>query len=205
MARAPIARAPIASAPTLNAAKAVAILARAIWELALRKILFFTKRASLKRWRLKRIAVGWRAALQAFFEPAGSLLCGSMGERLGDDIAARFHLQPVIANHAGGAQRFIDVAIFQKLPRLGLLQTLRIVRPYSRIAVGLEFHANGYLIGAGFVASLHQPVCLLGRTKEILNVMSHFVGDDVRLRKIARGAEAITEFLKETGVEIDLL
>ena len=58
--------------------------------------------------RVKRIALADVAGLVSAPEPAGALRGCSVRKRIGDDITARAVLKSVIANRAGGADRFFD-------------------------------------------------------------------------------------------------
>src|SRR5262245_5143245 len=78
-------------------------------------------------------------------------------------------------------------------------------RPHSGKTIGLQFQPHGGVIRTPSARLLLVRANLITDTQQILNMMPDFVRDDVCLREIAWRMEAIFQFLKETGVEVDLL
>src|SRR5687767_9240760 len=55
------------------------------------------------------------AGFEATAEPADALGGGAVREGVGDDVALRFLLQPVVADGIGGAERLFDIARLEDL------------------------------------------------------------------------------------------
>ena len=111
-------------------------------------------------------------------------------------------LDPVVADGRCGRQRVGNVLVAQRLQERDvgalLLGDRRVVRPDTRVAVGLQFGAHA--------VTLRALGALLGaaeRALQVLHVMAELVGDDVLLRQRATaGTELVDEHLEEVGVEV---
>src|SRR5262245_291685 len=79
------------------------------------------------------VAARHRTALEPGIEPAHALLGGTVGERVGNDVALRLPLQPVVADRRGGLERGFDVAGLDELPAL-----LRAVGPDAGETIRLQ-------------------------------------------------------------------
>ena len=126
-----------------------------------------------------------------------------MRPRLGRHGALRLVLQAIVANRRRGRQAFLDIA------RIELDAGLLLVdvsaphagdsnRPAAPAAPTSAFACASLLLSR--CASMR-----VGEAEQILDVMADFVRDDVRLREVARRAEAAIELAEEAQVDIDLL
>ena len=122
-----------------------------------------------------------------------------MVEGVGHDIALGALLQRIVADLAGGVQRLLQVALFQK-PFLG-----GEMPPDPGEAIGLELDADRHLVGLDLAHLLAHLVELRQHADQVLHVMAHLVGKNIGLREIARGAEAVRQFVIEIEVDIKLL
>ena len=77
------------------------------------------------------------------------------------------------------------------------------VCPHAGETVGLQFHRDRDAI-AGCGVLLLQRTHLALNAKDILHVMTDFMGDDVRLRELSRSTIA-AQLIPEAQIEIDLL
>ena len=109
--------------------------------------------------------------------------------------ASRHPLQTIVADRRCGVQAFRDIALVENLALIGG------VGPDAGEAVGLELEAHGELIG-NVGAALLQLVHPVGRTEEILHVVPDFVGEHVRLRKVAAGSEALLQLVVEAKIDV---
>src|SRR5215216_6024144 len=89
-------------------------------------------RRRLVRFALEGVAGLELAGLHAGLEPAHALGGGAMGEALRDHVAAGALLEGVVADGAGVAQGFLDVALLQELAG-----AVGVVGPDAGQAVGL--------------------------------------------------------------------
>src|SRR5215211_2773097 len=145
------------------------------------------------------VAAGRVARLVAALEPRHALLGGAVGPGLRVHVDPRAGLDPVVADRCGGSQALLDVA--------GLQVALLVdgLRPDAREAVGLELHLHGQAVDL-----LLRPRLLLELADlaldagHRLHVVADLVGDDVRLREVARGPEAPVELREEVEVDVDL-
>src|SRR5262245_11822589 len=119
-----------------------------------------------------------------------------MGEALGNHVAPAFHLKLVIADLAGCLKRLLNIANLEEPLPLCTLRSLRPIRPDSRQAVCLQFQSHRGLVGEPLAGTLLVVLYLPGNIKEVLHVVADLMGDHIRLSKIPRRAESITEFLK---------
>ena len=80
------------------------------------------------------------------------------------------------------------------------------VRPDAGEAVGLQLQPHRELVGLLLASRAAARRCTFSRDAEqVLHVVADLVRDHVRLREIARRAEAPLELVEEGQVEIDLL
>jgi len=77
------------------------------------------------------------------------------------------------------------------------------VSPDAGEKIGLQFQSHGKRIGLFFAGPATCSIDLIGNAQQFLHVMPNFVGDDIRLGKIARRLKALLQFVKETQVEIN--
>src|SRR5688500_625365 len=89
----------------------------------------------------ERIALADVAGLVAFAEPADALLGRAVGERFRYDVPLGAALKIIVADDAGGAQRFFDVAGFHDM-----LGPVGVMGPEAGEEIGLELEANRELV-----------------------------------------------------------
>lgn len=121
-----------------------------------------------------------------------------MGEGFGPDAASGFLLDGIVADGGSGAEGFIDVAGLEQAALTGGMS------PDAGKAVGLEFHEDAELILRTRVALL-SGANLAFDAKDGLQVVTEFVGDDISLSKVARGAKLAAEFVVKVEVNINAL
>jgi hypothetical protein len=92
-------------------------------------------------------------------------------------------LEPIVADCACCAERFVNVAGFKYAPHL------RVMRPYAGKEISLKLKANRKLISISFAHSSLRGIRLVHRSQEILDVVANLVRDNVRLREVARRLE----------------
>ena len=107
-------------------------------------------------------------------------------------------LQAVVAHCGCGLQAFVNISGVEEVA------LLRGVSPDAGEAVGLQFKADGKLVGG-------LRVLLLGRAhfaldaQQFLHVMSDFVGQDVGFGEFSGRAEALLQFVVEAQIDVNLL
>ncbi len=79
------------------------------------------------------------------------------------------------------------------------------VRPDAGQAVGLQFQANRQRIGLALADALLHRMHFARNSQQVLDVMTDFVGDDVRLREIAGRPETRPHLVVEAQVDVGLL
>jgi hypothetical protein len=121
-----------------------------------------------------------------------------VGERLRHDDPPRLPLEPIVADGARRLERGLDVARLEEVP------PCRRVPPDSCIAVRLELEPHREGIGRDLVETLSLSLDALRDSQEVLDVVPDLVGDDVRARELARGAEPLAQLLEELEVQVDL-
>src|SRR5438105_5903382 len=146
----------------------------------------------------KRVAAFDRAAVHAAAQPAHAIGRRSMRERLGNDLAARHALQPVVADGRRRVQSFIHIAGIEQAARLGEMS------PHARVAVGLQLEADGQRVGLAIVGAFPLRRDGFRDAQQVLDVVTDFVRDDVGLREVAGRAEALVELAEEGEIEIHL-
>ena len=111
-----------------------------------------------------------------------------MGEGFRNDPALRLLLQAVIADGRSGIQRLLDFTRFDDV--LCLVGT---VSPDAGKTVGLQLKPYRQRVCLGLAGALLCLMHLVRDAKQILHVMSDFVGDHVGLGKLARRMEALLQ------------
>src|SRR5215472_11737516 len=76
------------------------------------------------------------------------------------------------------------------------------MRPDTSEAIGLEFHGHGKWVGLGRIAVLKLPD-LVFDANDLLDMVPDFVRQHVGLRKLARSAEALLEFIVKAQVNVN--
>src|SRR5262249_22242605 len=113
----------------------------------------------------------------------------------------RHPLQPVVADGAGGANRFVGVAWIElDMSRLETAALRRGVSPDASEAIGLQFQRDRRAALTGTAIARGA----LAQTGQVLHVMTELVSDYVRLGEITRRAEAACELVEEAEIEIHL-
>jgi hypothetical protein len=140
------------------------------------------------------------AGFETFLEPAHALLGGAVSEGVGHDVSLRLFLKPVVSDGVGGSHRLLNIALFEKV-----FHALGMMGPDAGEVVGLEFEADGEFVVFGFAYAALYLVHLVGDAEEVLHVMTDFVGDDVGLGKVTRGAQLISEIAIEAEIDVDFL
>ncbi len=96
-------------------------------------------------------------------------------------------------------QGFLKVARFQN----ALL--VCVVAPYARKAIGLKLDAHRRLVGLRLAHLLAHLVEFRQDAQKILDMVAHFMRQNIGLREIARSAKAIGKLLVEAEVDIKLM
>ena len=98
--------------------------------------------------------------------------------------AGPFASDLVVADGRGRAQAALDV--------LGVddVALLRIEAPDARVTIGLQLEAHRQRVTRPLVGALRLRVELAHRAEQVLHVVPDLVRDHVRLREVARRAEA---------------
>ena len=104
-----------------------------------------------------------------------------MGEGVGDYLAARLPLQPVVADGRGGRETLFHVTGLEDLAA-----PVHVVRPYAGVAVRLKLHQHLDVVCGGLVGSPLKPPHPVVRAGEFLDVMAGLVTDDIGLREVTR-------------------
>src|SRR5687768_4335024 len=119
-----------------------------------------------------------------------------MGEALRHHAALGLLLQRVVADRLGGAHAFLDVALFERA---------RALRPDTGVAIGLELDPDLELVALGLASAGLGRLNPVERAFEVLNVVADLMGDDIGLGGVARGAEALAQFVEEVRIDVDPL
>ena len=80
--------------------------------------------------------------------------------------------------------------------------------PHTGIEVGHQLQAHAILVSIGLIGSLHLAVCLIKGTHQILDVVSHLMGDDIGLGEagvVTLYTELSIHRLEESQIQIHLL
>ena len=155
--------------------------------------------SALKLVRLESVALVQVAGLQAFGEPTQTLFAGAVVECLGLDVTATAFLQRVVADGSRGRHGLFDVAVFDDA-----VFFFRMVQHHSGKEVRLQFQANRILVVFDLGNLLTNLIELIGVAKQVLNVVTDFVGDHVGLSKVPRCTELASQLAEEGCVEINL-
>src|SRR5262249_24403928 len=107
-------------------------------------------------------------------------------------------LNAVVGNRRSGVQRRLDITLLQQIPLSGRMS------PHTCQTVGLQFHPDRQIVGALGARLLHLPHLPID-VQEMLNMMSDFVREHVRLRELAGRAEAGAQLIVESEIDVDLL
>ncbi len=121
-----------------------------------------------------------------------------MREGFRTDATCCHALQAVVTDSGGRAQRRVDIAAGDCRVILGG------VSPDACKTVGLQFEPDRewvLLVGIGLLKSPN----LRFDAKDLLNVVTNLVSNDVGLCELARSSEALTQFVEEAEVKIDFL
>src|ERR1043166_2723138 len=92
---------------------------------------------------------------------------------MGYHPAGHLALDSVVTNGIGGAHRFLDVTAFEIF--------FRMVRPDTRIEIGLKFEADRVFV---VIRPATHRTDFIRDTQEFLDMMADFMRDDIRLRKV---------------------
>ena len=71
------------------------------------------------------------------------------------------------------------------------------LRPYPGIAVGLKLHLDRQCVALGFRRLHTGAVHLVGKAKQVLDMMADLMRDHVSLGEVSGGAEFIFQLLIE--------
>ena len=113
-------------------------------------------------------------------------------------ISLRPLLNKIVSDSLSGLKALFYISRLQEvLPS-------RMVAPNSGKAIGLQFLDNGKRIRFCLVRPAPHRVDLIGDPQQVLDMMAHFMSDDVSLSKIAGRSEAPVELLEEREVQIHL-
>ena len=107
-------------------------------------------------------------------------------------------MESVIANRAGRAHRFFDIAGFDNA-----FDTVGITGPNAGQKICLQLEADRELIIFRFTDPTAHRLHTIGYTEQILHVMSDFVGYHVGLCEIASCPQGFLEQTVKTEVDIN--
>ena len=110
---------------------------------------------------------------------------------------AGLSLQVVITDLASRVQRLFDIA--------RLKQTVDIVRPDPREAIGLKLQPHGQSVRLSLAGLLAGGMDLFKDTQLVLDVVGHLMRNHIGRRKIPPRAKLARQGRKEFGIEIGLL
>ena len=105
------------------------------------------------------------------------------------DMSLPHLLQPIVSDRGCGFQPLFKIA---RLDEIAFPSC--VIAPHTGIAIRLQFHADRQGIGLCIRSLVLEPGDLRGDARQILHVMSHLMGDDVRLGEIAGSPEPLGEF-----------
>ena len=118
-----------------------------------------------------------------------------MGERFRMHAPGRHPLQPIVSHRGRRAEAGFHIAGVNDIA-LG-----RRVTPDPGETVGLQFQTDRERVSLGGVRHLPSPDTSFD-AENLLNVMSDFMRDHVRLRELTGGSEALAQFVEEAEIEI---
>lgn len=108
-------------------------------------------------------------------------------------------LQPIVSNRGCGVQPSFEI------PRLDQLAlSFRMVSPDTGQTVGLQFHSNRQGVGFRFRRTPAKPMHVLCDAEQILNMVSHFMGNHIGLGEIAGGVEPLGHLVEKREIQIHL-
>src|SRR5262245_12360538 len=142
--------------------------------------------AMLERVGGERVAPADVPGVEAAPEPAHALRGGAVGERLRRHVALGLALEPVVTDGRRRGESLLEIAGLEDVAR-----PIGMVSPDAGEAVRLELLPNRERVRLGPADAVARGHDALGDAQQRLHVMPDLVGDDVRLREVARGAEAI--------------
>src|SRR4051812_1000205 len=78
-----------------------------------------------------------------------------------------------------------------------------VARPHARQKIGLQFQSHRQFVVFGLADPAAGRLDTIGNPEQILNMMTHFVCDDVSLREITAGPESIAKRAVKSEVDIN--
>jgi hypothetical protein len=133
-------------------------------------------------------------------EPLDALLGAAVGKTLGNDVALRPFLHPIVADLRRGVESFFDIALLQNAT-----VAMRMVRPDARKAIRLQFEPNRQGIRFPLAGTALQRLNFPHDTEKILHMMADLVSDHVSLSEVTRRLKALAQFPVESKIDIDFL
>ena len=121
-----------------------------------------------------------------------------MGERIRADLPPGHALEPVVSDCGCCTQGAFDI------PSLEEVALLRRFRPDTCEAISLQFHAYRQCVPGAGILTL-QATHFAFDAEEVLHMMSEFVGENIRLRELARSSESALQLVVEAEIDVDLL
>jgi len=107
-------------------------------------------------------------------------------------------LDVVVPDRVGSRQRLLDVpGLEDREP------PLRVMRPYSRQEIGLQFQLHRQRVHLPLVHPTTLRIDLVGDPQQVLDVVSHLVLDHVRLGEVPRRSEPLLQQFVEAQVDVD--
>ena len=123
-----------------------------------------------------------------------------MGEGFLDGVALGFLLEVVVADLGGAVDGLHQVAVLDGI-EIGAL----IVGPDAGVEVGLELDADAHPVRVGLVHPRHLLMGLAQGAEEVLHVVAHLMGDDIRIGEVAVGPELLPHGGEEAQVDVQFL
>ena len=120
-----------------------------------------------------------------------------MSKALWIHSSSRHALQTIVPNRRRRFQTFIDVSGFEYVALLSGMP------PHPGKAIGLQLQTDGKLIRRSRIPPA-RSLNFLFNPKYLLHVMSDFMGQNISLGEIARGAEALFQFVIKAQIDVDL-
>src|SRR6266513_6000127 len=114
------------------------------------------------------------------------------------DVTSRPGLEPVVANRAGCAECFFDIAGFDNM-----LDPVGITSPNAGEKIRLQFEPDREPIIFRFADATARRIHTIGNAEQFLHVMSNLVGDNVALGEIASCTQAFLELTEKTEVDVN--
>jgi hypothetical protein len=139
------------------------------------------------------------STFQAFFEPLHALCSAAVRKRFRHHIPLCALLQAIIADLRGSVKRCCNIGLIDKSTFGGIMA------PDAGKAVGLSFLSHRQGIAGHRIRSGALGLNPGTNPQQMLDVVSHFVGNHIGARKIARRPKAVAQLLEEAQVKIDFL